>query len=244
MAKNLNKISVYRIYAYSVVILIMISLPGKTSAQEYDPGAWYMYFGTNRVSDKFSIHTEAQFRFYNTFGKWNQILLRTGLNLHIDDRAMVTLGYAYIPVWDEQTGLRSVNEHRIFEQFIMRNSVGRVQFEHRYRLEQRWLENYQEASNTYENRTRYRLYLAVPFGRQSLDPKTFYYAFYNEIFIDIDSDPFNQNRFYNAIGYQISKITSVQAGYLLLSLNTGTEITHYNNIQFAVIINPDFRKQN
>ena len=39
-------------------------------------GAWYMYFGTNKVSEKWSIHTEAQFRFYETTSNFNQLLLR------------------------------------------------------------------------------------------------------------------------------------------------------------------------
>ena len=40
-------------------------------------GAWYMYFGTNRVSDKWSIHSEAQFRFYDLASNFNQLLLRS-----------------------------------------------------------------------------------------------------------------------------------------------------------------------
>ena len=60
-------------------------------------GNWLMYFGTNRVSDKLSIHTEAQYRLYEFSDNFNQLLLRTGLNYHIADHAMATAGYAFIP---------------------------------------------------------------------------------------------------------------------------------------------------
>ena len=43
-----------------------------------DTGNWLMYFGTNKISDKFSIHSEAQYR-NHTISPTNieQLLLRT-----------------------------------------------------------------------------------------------------------------------------------------------------------------------
>ncbi len=80
----------------SLIALFFFTLCGSSlvSAQETgedDFGFWGMYFGTNRVSDKFSIHTEAQFRFYEVGSNFNQLLLRTGLNYDISEKAMVTL---------------------------------------------------------------------------------------------------------------------------------------------------------
>ena len=52
-----------------ITLLVIVLLSGVLSAQntgEEDWGAWYMYFGTNTISDKFSLHTEAQFRYYET----------------------------------------------------------------------------------------------------------------------------------------------------------------------------------
>ena len=47
------------IFALSISTLAFTQETG-----EDDFGAWYMYFGTNRISEKLSIHTEAQFRYY------------------------------------------------------------------------------------------------------------------------------------------------------------------------------------
>ena len=90
---------------------------------EDDLGAWYMYFGTNKVSERFSIHTEAQFRYYETTSNFNQLLLRTGVNYHINTDAIATVGYGFINT-DNTFGDFAfemyTDEHRIFEQFILK----------------------------------------------------------------------------------------------------------------------------
>ena len=95
---------------------------------EDDFGAWVMYFGTNRVSDKLSIHTEAQYRMYEVGSNFNQLLLRTGLNYHISDKAMATIGYGHIttdPTFEEPMGEENITENRIYQQFVLRNKVGK-----------------------------------------------------------------------------------------------------------------------
>ena len=62
--------------------LLTSLLAPEISAQqtgEDELGAWYMYFGMNRISDAWSIHSEAQFRFYETTRTFNQLLLRPDL---------------------------------------------------------------------------------------------------------------------------------------------------------------------
>ena len=72
-----------------------------------------MYFGTNRINDTFSVHTEVQYR-NHTFAPINieQLLLRTGLNYHFSDKAFVTGGYAYIANHEQSSP--ETEEHRIW----------------------------------------------------------------------------------------------------------------------------------
>ena len=84
-------------------LLTLVFLTGALSANlhaqtpgEEELGAWFMYFGTNQIAERFSIHSEAQFRYYETTDNFNQMLLRTGLNYHINPDAMATIGYAFI----------------------------------------------------------------------------------------------------------------------------------------------------
>lgn len=55
-------------------ISVLYSYGQNTSEDEW--GAWYMYFGTNQITDQLSIHSEAQFRFYEITDSFNQLLLR------------------------------------------------------------------------------------------------------------------------------------------------------------------------
>ncbi|MEQ8425644.1 MAG: DUF2490 domain-containing protein, partial [Cyclobacteriaceae bacterium] len=41
---------------------------------------WYMYFGNHKLSDKFSLHTEYQWRRDEIIKNWQQSLSRIGLD--------------------------------------------------------------------------------------------------------------------------------------------------------------------
>lgn len=199
---------------------------------EEEMGAWYMYFGTNKVSERFSIHSEAQFRFYETTGNFNQMLLRTGLNYHIDSNTIATAGYAFIDTdnnFYEFEGEINSKEHRIFEQFILKNKVWEFLFEHRYRLEQRFLD-FGEITDT-QHRARYRIQMTLPLTN------TFYLNFYDELFINLQDDLFGQNRLYGAVGVDITDNTSLQLGYMRNQFANAV----YDRLQFAIFYNPDLR---
>ena len=196
-------------------------------------GAWYQYFGMNRISDRLSIHTEAQFRYYETLSNFNQMLLRTGLNYHINEKAIATLGYGYIdtdPTYsDSEDLLNDIKEHRIFEQFLLYNSVWEFRFEHRYRLEQRFLD-FDGISDT-QHRARYRLQLTLPLT------DTFFLNFYDEVFINLHDEPFDQNRIYSALGVLITENSSLQLG----SMKNHFRRTNFDRLQVAFFYNPDLR---
>ena len=197
-------------------------------------GAWYMYFGMNQVSDRLSIHTEAQFRFWELASNFNQLLLRTGLNYHISDEAIATFGYAYIATdvsFLEFPGEEDLSEHRIFQQFILKNEVSKLLFEHRYRFEQRFID-FGDTNDT-RFRARYRLQLTLPLTQ------LLFINVYNEIFLNLQDNVFDQNRLYAAFGFKLTPATSVQVGYLKNHFPSA----HFDRLQLGFFINPDFRKK-
>ncbi|MDF0706132.1 DUF2490 domain-containing protein [Flagellimonas okinawensis] len=199
---------------------------------EDELGAWYMYFGTNKVSERWSVHTEAQFRFYETTSNFNQMLLRTGLNYHINENAIATGGYAFIDTdntFYEFEGELNSKEHRIFEQFILKNKVWELLFEHRYRLEQRFLD-FGETTDT-QHRARYRIQMTLPLTN------TFFLNFYDELFINLQDDLFGQNRLYGAVGVNITENSNIQIGYLRNQFSNAV----YDRLQLAIFYNPDLR---
>ncbi len=195
-------------------------------------GSWFMYFGTNKVSEKLSIHTEAQFRYFGTGKNFNQLLLRTGVNYQINPDAIATLGYGYISTdgtFEEMPEEVNIREHRIFEQFILKNTVGKFKFEHRYRLEQRFI-IFRDSNDT-QHRARYRLQITLPLSA------VFFLNFYDEIFLNLQDDVFGQNRLYGAIGANVFKNTSIQVGYLKNHFPSA----NFDRLQIGVFYNPDLR---
>lgn len=226
-----------------LAVFTLISITAQAQENGEDQlGSWHMYFGTNQIAEKWSIHSEAQLRYYEQAKNFNQLLLRTGLNYHINPNAIATAGYAYIktdPTFFEAALIDldgqasdNISENRIFEQFILKNKVWELLFEHRYRLEQRFITDSDLNTKSTQHRARYRLQMTVPLT------DVFFLNFYDEIFINLQNEAFDQNRLYAAVGVNVTNNLSVQAGYLKNHFRT----VDYDRLQVAVFYNPDLRK--
>ncbi|MGE8431281.1 DUF2490 domain-containing protein [Chryseobacterium joostei] len=204
-----------------------------TFAQKSDVGAWYMYFGNNKISKKLNWHNEVQYRNFDGIGDLEQLLIRTGIGYDLtENNNNVLLGYGFILSQPYANGEKRENiEHRIFQQYITKQKFGRFNIQHRYRLEERFLED------DFRMRFRYMLGLNIPITQKEMLPKTLYASVYNEIFLHFDSPVFDRNRVYGALGYVINKNMRIEAGYMNQiqeNRNRGQiQIGFYNNIPFT-----------
>jgi len=220
-----------------LLLLLTVCTFSSISAQENGEdewGSWAMLFTTNKVSEKLSIHAEAQWRTHEFGSNFNQLLLRTGLNYHISDKAMATFGYGYISTdtdFEEPAGEENTSEHRIYQQFVLRNSVGNFKFSHRYRLEQRFIDS-PLAGNDTQHRARYLLRVTHPID------DTWYLTAYDELFINLQAPTFGQNRLYAAVGHKFNSKIKMEVGYLKNHFNTA----HFDRFQLGFWINTDFSK--
>lgn len=230
---------------FYMICMVFISNNVKGQKIEENLGSWFMYFGTHKLSEKYSLHYETQLRNYKIVSNFNQLLPRVGLNYHIDKNTSLTAGYAFIPTqnifdlgWDEQI----ITENRIWEQFILKNVINRAKIRHRYRLEQRWIKkvdviqisnntSLSEFSTSYKNRARYMLSVKFPISKNEESP--LFVSLYDEIFLNISDSPFDQNRLFAALGYQINKQMNFQVGYLR-HRSGGLNL---NRLQLAVFLN-------
>ena len=205
-------------------LCFFIAFPGQARAGEIDEdqlGAWYMYFWSTRFKEsRFGFQGDVQFRNWNLIGDLEQLLFRGGLTY--DPKAIpikLTLGYAY--VLNGEFGRSSSNtsiENRIYQETaIPQKPGGRFHLNHRFRFEQRWVEK-----QNFRTRFRYGLFINVALNGTELIKGTYYYAFYNELFINGEQDIgdgqevalFDRNRLYNAIGYCITNELRFQGGYM------------------------------
>lgn len=189
---------------------------------------WALYTGTHKITPKWSVMTEYQWRRADGFKHWQQSLSRIGLEYGLHPKCSAMLGYGWIKTfpYGDQPILHAFNEHRIFEQVNVKDAIGRVETQHRFRLEQRLLEQYaKNATNDlvqvdalFLNRIRYRAMVMVPLSRKEMKDNTLFLNVNDELFIGIGKgiakNPLDQNRFIAALGWRFNAQTNVQVGYL------------------------------
>ena len=128
-----------------LMLSLFLSLPKLSFSQDSELGNWLIYIGNKQLNEKWNWHHEVQYRNYDAVGDLEQLLLRTGFGYTFNEsKSNVLLGYGYI-LSENYVGQSdekiSVNEHRIFQQFITKQQLSQVSLQHRYRFEQRFVED-------------------------------------------------------------------------------------------------------
>ena len=218
----------------SLSFLLVLFITASVNAQNGDMGNWFLYFGNQKINNKWNWHNEVQYRNYNFAGDLEQLLLRTGIGYNLsENNNNVLLGYAYVHSEPYITGTdekSNTNEHRIFQQFITKEKFGRVNIQHRYRFEQRFIED------DFKMRARYFLSLNVPINKKEMEKNAIYASVYNEIFINTKPSYFDRDRIYGGLGYCFNKNFKVEAGVMtqILSNSSRTQfqIMFFNSLPF------------
>jgi hypothetical protein len=228
-----------------------------TRLNHYNSIGWYNYFGTFKLKNDFSLHTEYQFRRNNILQDWQQSLLRLGLNYQLHPKIQLRLGYAWIETFPYGeipiNGFgKDFTEHRLFQMATITDKVSIADISHRFMLEQRWVGRYSSSNLSTEdeypllNRLRYMFRIQIPLKGSDIKNKTPYLAFYDEIFLgfgkNVNENVFDQNRLGLLVGYRFNNIARIEAGYLNQTLQIGREVNNRNVFQYnnGVVLNALF----
>lgn len=184
-----------------------------TTQAQSDLGAWYMSFNTIDIGDRFQFQNDIQYRNFNALGDLEQLLLRGGIGINLSkNNNNLLLGYAFIrsgEIGTENEELETrINESRIYQQFLTNQRFGRFYFTHRYRVEERFLQD------DIKFRFRYFLNLRVAINKKEMEKNTFYFSTYNEIFINGQNTMFDRNRLYGAFGFHFHDKYRVDLGVM------------------------------
>ena len=208
---------------------------------------WIASFNTFRLDNKWSIYFDAQLRSTDKIKNVQTFLLRPGINYHFNKSVSATLGYAFVHNRRTSGSVTDyVTEHRVWEQLLASHKFKTVSTSHRLRLEQRFLPVTTVNNNELEvidrvtaHRLRYFIRNLLPFQKGSAFSKGFFAALQDEVFLNIankdvvNGKTFDQNRFYVALGYRISKI-DLELGYMNQYTKTASGSITNNIGQFAV----------
>jgi hypothetical protein len=96
----------------------------------------------------------------------------------------------------------------LFQQFITKQKITKLNVQHRYRLEERWVEE------DFKMRFRYFLGLSHPIAKFNEETQSLYLSAYNEIFLNFKETVFDRNRTYVGLGYKFNKKLKLELGYM------------------------------
>ncbi|SDD66452.1 Protein of unknown function [Mucilaginibacter pineti] len=198
-----------KFYSFLLVLMITSSL---ANAQNSKVGTW----GIATVvlpgdsAHKWGGYTELQTRTNGAFSQFQYYEVKAGASYDLDKNFTALVGTGRYTTYD-YTDLDkgpTTTETRLWEQITSNQFLDRLKLEHRYRVEQRWV------NGLYRNRFRYRLNVFVPLNNKKIVAKTWFISVFDEIFLNNKVPNFERNRVSAALGYQFDKSWIVQAGWL------------------------------
>jgi hypothetical protein len=257
----------YHVFSRIAFVLLFCYLSINLTAQTVkniasQPVVWLAYFGTHRLSDSWSVWTEVQVRRADYGQTSQQNLVRVAGTYHLSKTANISVGYGYFltyPYGDQPIPLEEPRpEQRPWQQLQLLQSSDGFDFHHRFRLEQRYLQNWsppeavtrmRQLTEGYElqNRMRYRFLASTPISINTEGKTDFFVTGYNEIFVNFGQNVgvniFDQNRLGLTVGYNLSSLANIQLGYMnqYIQKSNGTSFESNNALTLFLTVNTDWR---
>lgn len=248
-----------------IALLPTVGLGQQSRLIDRNTIGWYIYNGDHKLSKRWELHTEYQWRRVELIRSWQQSLARLGLTYKLTDQVELGGGYTFFttypyggyPVAD--AGVPTL-ESRTHEDIQIKDKVGIVQLTHRFRLEQRWLGKESDTNPRqivgweYQHRVRYQISGEIPLKGPTIDDGEVYVNFFDELFIgfgrNVGQNVFNQNRMSGGLGYQIRDSFTLELNYLYQITQhpnpdpiSGKSVFEQNNgFRLTVQYNLDFTK--
>lgn len=209
-----------------VVFLLLFCLSYSQEIRQQER-VWFAYTGNYKVSKRLGYHLEAQFRMDNELQYSKQNLFRMGAVYYLSPSKNFTGGYALITTYKD--GFDDYfSENRAWEQYQYNHkwANNKNSMIHRFRLEQRWVEQLTKIDETiitegreYQNRFRYlnrNMFHLLTINETNNEV---YAILQNEVFLNLGENKINknfidQNRFLLGLGFNYNNTIRFELGYL------------------------------
>jgi len=200
-----------RLFATIILTTIFISAYTTCDAQEDQSfGNWNAILIKGKISPQWSLYGEGHIRSSNYDLKYDYFEIKSSIGYRVTQNFMVLVGTGFFNT-DEPGGFFRTparqKEFRTWLELNLKQTFTRFYFEHRCRLEQRFL------TNNYKNRFKYRLGLLLPVNKAELIGGSIYLAVNDEFFIpQYGVTVVEKNRLYLGMGYKMNPTASFQIG--------------------------------
>jgi len=218
---------------YILSLLLIISTLDAVLAQEDNYGKWFVYFGNQKINNKWLLQSDVQYRLNQIPNQKSQLLFRAGIGYNLTEaNNNILLGLAYVETNREEgnEAITTTHEKRIYQQYLYKQKRNNLFLTHRVRMEERFI------ANDFALRSRYFLAFQKPLNGKLLNRRSLYVSGFNELFIDISKQKFDRNRFFTGLGYGVTNDIRLETGYLIQSQKNSTrgqfQLIVYNNLSF------------
>ena len=195
--------------------ILIVSFQSVSGQEAGKLGSWYVYNGFINFSPKLELFLESQLRTWEPITNIQTLFFRPYISYNFTPDFQVGVGQEYHMNWtyaENKDDKVKTEEYRITLQVMLFQKVDRVSIQHRFRYEFRFLD---EAGN---QRTRYRIQLGIPITDKNMGKGVVFATVGNEIMVDTQKElALSQMRSYAMLGYQFSKTTHFQFGYMYIS---------------------------
>jgi hypothetical protein len=214
------------------VALCLGLLASTTSWADDDSSIWISNtLQTDFGGSNYLAFLELQPRFNKDDSKFAQMIVRPFVGYKVNKKLQLWLGYAWQGEYNSKDKFDLATNDIIEQVQWIDNLTPNLNFQYRFRLEQRFFEN---ADLSHRMRHRFRLQYSIPESQ-------LYLVAFDELFVYFNSlnnsrmehnvqAGVNQNRSYFGVGYKITPNINIDTGYQLQYVNNFGKQDLYNHV--------------
>jgi len=172
-------------------------------------GNWNALFLKGKIAEKWSLIGEGTIRSSNYNLKYDYFEVKTAVSYNFTGNLIGLIGTGLFNT-DKPGELFQTpslqKELRTWLELSFRQVFGRFNFDHRVRLEQRFI------PGDYKNRLKYRLALVLPVNKAELIQGCLYLSLNDELWMPQYGVVVEKNRLYAGLGYKLNRNMALQVG--------------------------------
>lgn len=197
----------------ALVSLLLLGGARPARADESDTQQWTVFTVEKDLSKRWRGYFEIQPRFGHDISKLDRLIVRPAIGYRVNSKLSLWQGYGWTPAFEPEFN----DEHRLYQQVLYEDKLGKTAFASRTRLEERFIEGAGSTAVRFRSMLRFMHPISAD-GRWAA-------VAYDELFFNLTSASpgpvagFDQNRLFLGVSRQLNKQLRVETGYLMNHVN-------------------------
>ena len=210
------------------LFLFMLSFFANAQTNAVNYNMWYQYLMNAKIDDKMTLTALSQYRSFDMLLDARLFVAAAYVDYSLDKKISVGGGgmFLLLESYDKNNNKKERSEKRIFQQVTTSDNIGRTSISHRFRVEERFLNN----PDKFIVRFRYLTSFRIPLNK-STEKQINYAILKNEIRVAAVKDkPFDSDRITVGTGFNLSKKSALEVN--LISQLAEHKTSNYLNIVY------------